>query len=124
LYSAIKNIIHNACKFSNDKTACVKLSFTDTTIIVMVTDKGPGIAPDDLEHIFQPFFRGYKQDNLIYGSGLGLALSKRIIDLHKGDIQVETALGEGTTFRIILPVEREERPENMANELSDVKVLS
>lgn len=124
LYSAIKNIIHNACKFSPDKTAFVKLSFTDANITVTIRDNGPGIAPDDLEHIFQPFFRGYKQNNLIYGSGLGLALSKRIIDLHKGDIRVETEVEKGTTFVVTLPVERLERQEAYGSEKPDYSALN
>lgn len=105
LYSALKNIVHNACKFSKDNKAVVHLKFTTDTIIVEITDKGPGIAPEELDHIFQPFFRGYKQDNKIHGTGLGLALANTIISLHKGRIEVETELGTGTTFRIFLPVE-------------------
>jgi two-component system, OmpR family, sensor histidine kinase ArlS len=103
LYSAIRNIVHNACKFSKDNRAVVRLGFEPGGIIIMVTDKGPGIAPDDLEHIFQPFFRGYKQDNRIHGTGLGLALANTIIGLHKGRIEVQTALGVGTTFKVFLP---------------------
>lgn len=124
LYSAIKNIVHNACKFSTDKVARVTLSFASRKVLVTVRDKGPGIAPDDLEQIFQPFFRGYKQDNLIYGSGLGLALSKRIIELHKGDIMVETVVGEGSTFKIILPLENSEYKDNMASEFKDLDVVT
>lgn len=105
LHSAIRNIVHNACKFSKDKRAVLNLGFQPGVIVVSVTDNGPGIAPDDLEQIFQPFFRGYKQDNRIHGTGLGLALANTIISLHKGRIEVETKLGLGTTFRVYLPAE-------------------
>jgi len=105
LYSTFKNIVHNACKFSKDNKAVVHLRFTIDMIVVEIADKGPGIAPEDIEHIFQPFFRGHKQDNRIHGTGLGLALANTIVNLHKGRIDVETELGKGTTFKIYLPVE-------------------
>jgi signal transduction histidine kinase len=105
LHSAIRNIVHNACKFSKDKKAIINLGFRPGLIVVSVTDNGPGIARDDLEHIFQPFFRGYKQDNRIHGTGLGLALAHTIVHLHKGRIEVGTELGVGTTFRVFLPAE-------------------
>ncbi len=105
LYSTFKNIVHNACKFSKDNRATVHLRFTKDMIVVEIADKGPGIAQDDLDHIFQPFFRGHKQDNRIHGTGLGLALAHTIVNLHKGRIEVETEIGKGTTFKIFLPVE-------------------
>jgi two-component system, OmpR family, sensor histidine kinase ArlS len=105
LYSTYKNIVHNACKFSKDNRAVVHLSFTKDMIVVEITDKGPGIAPEDKEHIFQPFFRSNKQDSRIHGTGLGLALAHTIINLHKGRIELDTELGKGTTFKILLPVE-------------------
>lgn len=107
LYSALRNIIHNACKFSKDKCAKVSLTYTFQNIVVEVKDNGPGIPPNELENIFQPFFRGYKYENtnMIHGTGLGLALAHRIIELHKGDIYVESVVGEGSTFSIFLPVD-------------------
>mgnify|MGYP001263593114 CR=1 FL=1 len=107
LYSALRNIIHNACKFSKDKCAKVSLTYTFQNIVVEVKDNGPGIPPNELETIFQPFFRGlkYENTNLIHGTGLGLALAHRIIELHKGDIYVESVVGEGSTFSIFLPVD-------------------
>lgn len=107
LYSAFRNIIHNACKFSKDKSALVTLTYTYQNIVIEVKDNGPGIAPEELENIFQPFFRGnkYENTNLIHGTGLGLALAHRIIELHKGDIYVESVVGEGSTFSIFLPVD-------------------
>jgi signal transduction histidine kinase len=105
LYSALKNIVHNACKFSRTKIAYVYLGFTEKHLTISVQDDGPGIAPEDYHLIFQPFFRGFKQDNKIHGTGLGLALTNRIISLHKGSIVVDTELGKGSTFRVILPME-------------------
>jgi len=107
LYSALRNIIHNACKFSKDKCAKVTMSYTFQNIVVEIKDNGPGISAAELENIFQPFFRGHKYENtqMIHGTGLGLALAHRIIELHKGDIYVESVVGEGSTFTIYLPVD-------------------
>lgn len=107
LYSAFRNIIHNACKFSKDKCAKVTMSYTFQNIVIEVKDNGPGISAEELKNIFQPFFRGHKYENtqLIHGTGLGLSLAHRIIELHKGDIYVESVVGEGSTFTIYLPVD-------------------
>ena len=67
-------------------------------IVVEVADNGPGIAPDTLEKIFEPFF-----SKRAGGTGLGLAIARQMIDNHRGRIDVESALGKGTTFRIRLP---------------------
>lgn len=105
LYSAIKNIVHNACKFSEDKRAELSLSFTKEHITIIIHDNGPGIDDKDLRNIFQPFYRSNRHESYISGSGLGLSLAHRIIGLHKGSIEVNSAVGEGTTFTISLPLE-------------------
>lgn len=103
LFSAVRNIVHNACKYSKDKKADVSLSHDDNYIIIDVEDRGPGIPAEELKHIFQPFYRGSKYNNLITGTGLGLALAYHIIGLHKGHIQVQSTVGKGSTFTIYLP---------------------
>lgn len=108
LYSAIKNIVHNACKFSEDNRADIKLSFPDNSIEIQIVDNGPGMDEYDLKNIFQPFYRSNRHESYISGAGLGLALAHRIIGLHRGHIRVDSALGEGTTFYINLPMEREQ----------------
>jgi len=70
------------------------------TVIVDVTDDGPGMPPDIAEKIFNPFFTTKAQ-----GSGLGLAIVRKIVDAHEGRIDMTTADGRGTKFRITLPVE-------------------
>lgn len=104
LFIAFKNIVHNACKYSKDKTARIKLDFTDTHIIIEISDNGQGIEPGDLENIFQPFYRGGQYNNFVPGAGLGLALTHHIISLHNGNIEVESEVGKGSTFRVILPL--------------------
>ncbi len=103
LFIAFKNIAHNACKYSKDKTAFINLSITENYIIVRISDNGPGIEPDDLKNIFQPFYRAGKYNNFVQGSGLGLALTHHIIGLHNGEIEVESEVGVGSVFTVILP---------------------
>ena len=101
LFVAIKNIVSNACKYSGDHKAIVSLGVSNGKIIIVVTDKGKGIAGDDIVKIFQPFYR--VNEGNTPGFGLGLSLSNRIIRLHKGEILVESEVGKGTTFSILLP---------------------
>ncbi len=115
LYSAFRNIVHNACKFAEDKSATVKLSFTDHSVMIIIHDSGPGIKQKDLKHIFQPFYRSKSHDTYISGAGLGLALANRIIKLHKGTIEVHSAEGEGTTFTITLPLDKLDKDKDLLN---------
>ncbi len=69
------------------------------TVVVEVADDGPGVAPEVVERIFNPFFTTKPQ-----GSGLGLAIVRKIVDAHNGHIDVESAPGQGTRFRVTLPV--------------------
>lgn len=101
LFTAIKNIVVNACKFSDDHKAGVVLSVTGKEIKINVQDTGPGIAADEKEKIFQPFYRA-GESRTTEGFGLGLALAERIIKLHKGRISLDSAPGRGTNFIITL----------------------
>ncbi|CAN5700902.1 hypothetical protein BH10BAC2_BH10BAC2_15100 [soil metagenome] len=103
LFSAIRNIVLNACKYSSDHIAMIILSVWQNQIIVQISDQGKGIATDELQNIFQPFFRAgnHKTES---GFGLGLSLTSRIIKLHRGHIKVDSVVGKGTTFSIYLPV--------------------
>ena len=70
------------------------------TVVVEVADDGPGMPADVAEKIFNPFFTTKAQ-----GSGLGLAIVRKIVDAHEGRIDMTTADGRGTRFRVTLPVE-------------------
>ncbi len=101
LYSAFKNIIENGCKYSTDKKSYVRISFAEKDIFIEVVNHGDIITEQEIEQIFQPFFRGSNaEDNK--GFGLGLPLAKRIIALHKGEISVVSDDGQ-TNFMIVLP---------------------
>jgi signal transduction histidine kinase len=102
LFTAIKNIVFNACKFSEDHQALVTLRITDKQIVIAISDKGPGIHPAEMDRIFQPFYR-LEEARTTGGFGLGLPLANRIIKMHKGTIDVQSFPGKGTTFTIILP---------------------
>jgi len=102
LFSAINNIVINACKYSDDHQAKVSLQVVNNLICIYVTDKGTGIESSELEKIFQPFYR-IEEARSEGGFGLGLSLANRIIKIHKGTIDVTSDPGEGTTFQIQLP---------------------
>jgi signal transduction histidine kinase len=103
LVTAIRNIVSNACKYSDDRHAIVRLSVGAKEIAIAVEDKGIGIASEDLEKIFQPFYRS--DDGIaIPGFGLGLSLARRILHLHKGTILVDSIVGKGSIFSIALPI--------------------
>jgi len=95
------NIIDNAIKFTPEG-GCVDMRVErgHGRIISSISDTGPGIAPESLGKIFEEFYRADKNTP---GNGLGLYIAHTIARLHQGEIQVESQLGRGTTFRVILP---------------------
>jgi signal transduction histidine kinase len=103
LTTAFQNIMENGCKYSPDGSVRVTLAFTPDQMRLGFTDQGYGIPATDLPHIFEPFYRA---DNTmaIKGYGLGLALSQRIITLHRGLIQVDSILKKGTSVTITFPL--------------------
>lgn len=102
LMTAIKNIVVNACKYSSDHIAFVHLKSGERHLEVSVRDNGPGIPGEELGKIFQPFYR-VEENRTAGGFGLGLSLADRIVKIHKGTIEVESVLGQGTLFVIKLP---------------------
>ncbi len=103
LYSAVKNIVVNACKYSQDGKAGIALHFTHKGIQLHIKDNGPGIEKSEMELIFQPFYRT-AGNYTVQGFGLGLPLASRIISLHKGRINIKTQPGQGSEFIIYLPL--------------------
>lgn len=102
LFTAISNIVVNACKYSGDHHANVTLKVEDKNISIFVSDHGQGIPQSEIDKIFQPFYR-MEENRTTGGFGLGLPLANRIVKIHKGSIEVASAEGEGTTFHIQLP---------------------
>ncbi len=103
LFTALRNITVNACKYSPDHHAEVVLTVSPDLFTIAVIDKGPGIPDSEVENIFQPFYR-MEETRAVGGFGLGLSLASRIMKLHKGEIKVESVSNVGTTFILQLPV--------------------
>jgi len=104
--AAVKNIIENAVKFNNgrDKTVEIGPLRSGGFSGIYIKDNGPGIPPEEREKIFQKFYQIEEYfTGQVEGAGLGLALVKRIIDAHGGKITLESALGSGSTFNLLLP---------------------
>lgn len=97
---ALSNLLDNAIRYA-DKEATVSLELTPSEhhVRIQVSDSGPGIADEDVPHIFLPYYRGKRTGpRESQGTGLGLAITKRILELHDSDIHVATVLDKGTTF--------------------------
>lgn len=100
----ISNLVENAIKYSSKGSQVdVKTYDDDNWVYIEVKDTGPGIPEKDLEHIFEKFYRVKNDANhSIKGSGLGLYLVKYFIELHQGSILVDSVVGEGTKFTVML----------------------
>ncbi|MNY10513.1 Sensor kinase CusS [compost metagenome] len=102
LQLALSNIISNACKYSSNRTAYIALGALDKKVFILIKDEGIGIPSEDLQHIYDPYFRASNTDG-IDGYGIGLPLARNIIKLHEGSLKVTSIVGKGTTVEIELP---------------------
>jgi signal transduction histidine kinase len=106
LARVLDNLLDNAVKYSpRGGTVVVSVQSEDGQAILRVSDRGEGIPPTDLPHIFERFRRGRNVEGRIPGTGIGLAGVHRIVELHHGTIRVDSEVGVGTTFTIRLPTE-------------------
>lgn len=105
LIEAITNLLSNAIKYSStDKRVEMRTRVVNDRVLIDIEDHGLGIAADDLDHLFEPFYRSTSDDVQKRGGvGLGLALVKHITDAHRGNIHVRSTPGEGSTFTLSLP---------------------
>jgi signal transduction histidine kinase len=103
--SVLQNLLENAVHYSPEGGRIhVSLLYTEQWAVVEVRDRGMGISAEDLPHIFEPYYRGEQSRTVRQsGSGLGLAIVKKIVEAHDGRIEVESAVGKGSTFRVFLP---------------------
>jgi signal transduction histidine kinase len=102
--NVIINLVSNAIKYSpEDSPIKVQSIVEKERIIIMVSDKGIGIPIEDQPHLFTRFFRAQNATN-IQGTGLGLNIVKKYIELMNGEIGFVSEISQGTTFRILLPL--------------------
>lgn len=111
IMQAVLNLIDNAVKYSKPPAQVrVVLEKGNHTVTIAVHDRGVGIPPEDLERIFERFYAVDKSHSRsLGGSGLGLSIVERIIEKHRGSIDVASEVGKGSTFTLILPVVEEEK---------------
>ncbi len=108
----ILNLLSNAGRFTEKGGALVRASIQNNMLTVSITDTGPGMAPDKLDRLFEPFQQADQSIRRRYGgSGLGLAISKRFVELHGGKIGLDSELGAGTTAWFSLPLHAELPPD-------------
>jgi PAS domain S-box-containing protein len=106
LRQMVANLVDNAIKYTPDGgTVTVGLVVHDRQAAIRVTDTGIGIAPDDQVRLFEKFYRIRRRDTAdVPGTGLGLAIVKSIVERHGGRVWVESELGKGSSFHILLPL--------------------
>ncbi|WP_299336255.1 ATP-binding protein [uncultured Psychroserpens sp.] len=126
LEKIVTNILSNAIKYTSENgSVTVTVAYNDTHITIKVSDTGKGIAKEELPRIFDRFYRVEGSEKK--GSGIGLALTKELVDLHNGSISVDSTKGKGTTFKIRLPITLSNLPEAISviskSELIDTKEL-
>ena len=99
----LSNLISNAIKYSEKGEICISGESRPDKVIVCVSDEGPGIAPQDLPFVFDRFYRSPDTARKTKGAGLGLYLTKQIIEAHKGRIWIDTERDKGARFCFALP---------------------
>lgn len=101
--TAFLNLMDNACKFSKDQQVNAVLTVLPRKLKITFSDNGMGIKPEDMEHIFEPFYRSNSAIT-VRGHGIGLSLVDRVMNLHKGTISVDSKPDQGSTFTLTFPV--------------------
>jgi signal transduction histidine kinase len=101
----LNNLVSNAIKYSpRGGPVIVTVRRGHERVTIDVADQGPGIPPEDRALIFEPFKRSPGSESGIPGVGLGLSVAKRIVEAHGGRIELQSAVGRGATFSVVLPV--------------------
>ena len=104
LRQMIGNLLENAVKYTpSGGQVCLEANSEDSQIILRVLDDGPGIPPSDQPYLFDKFYRASNIPADVPGTGLGLSIVKSIVDHHNGRIWVDSQMGEGTVFTVVLP---------------------
>lgn len=102
LHLALTNIVSNGCKYSDHKPVDILLGISDTHIIIVIADKGIGIPENEIQFIYDPFFRASNTSDY-EGYGIGLPLTRNIVRIHRGSIRVDSKLNQGTVVELVFP---------------------
>ena len=105
----LNNLLSNAFKFTSENGK-IEVSVANTateSVRIIISDTGHGIATEHISHIFDRFYQVEQDDSYYEGTGIGLALTKELVNLHHGDISVESKPEIGTTFIVVLPLGKE-----------------
>lgn len=125
LREVILNLVENAIKYTPEGGQVSVRSFEQNDrVFLEVKDSGPGIGKDELQRIWQKFVRGKDQDLKTKGSGLGLYLVKYFIELHQGQVRVDSSPGQGTMFTVSLPLDIESEKASLQEDIDGSKDLS
>lgn len=118
LEQVVVNVLSNAIKFSPPQTAVtVAVESSTKEVVIRISDMGPGISKEDRKLVFERFHRISANSNGVAGSGLGLTISRELIELHAGSIDIDSEPGAGSTFNIRLPASRQGIQKNRSGAL-------
>jgi signal transduction histidine kinase len=108
LRQVLINLLSNSLKYTDKGSVTMRAGLLDeASVMVQVEDTGRGIDKEQMEHLFDPYRRKNPDSERLGGLGIGLALSKIFIDLHKGKIWAESTPGKGTTISFTVPIARD-----------------
>jgi signal transduction histidine kinase len=106
LLHCLRNLLSNAAKHAKESTVTLRVRQDGAGMLeIAVEDRGPGFGPEDLPHLFEPFYRGGRaKSDQVQGSGLGLSLVKKIVEAHGGKVEAANRMGGGASVRVMLPL--------------------
>jgi signal transduction histidine kinase len=105
LSDLVANLVSNAIRYTPGGAVTIRVGTVSAQARLEVADTGIGIPPDELPHVFEEFFRGQEAKKTVaHGTGLGMAIVKRVVEVHLGHIEVKSVPGKGTTFVVMFPV--------------------
>jgi len=111
------NLLGNACKYTPEGgRITLRARVEDSNLVVEVKDTGPGISKEEQAQVFDRYYRGHGERGRIFGLGIGLALSKMLIELHGGKIWLRSQEGKGSTFGFSVPLATADQREEGSGE--------
>ena len=106
----VLNLVSNAARFTEEGGISIAATHRQGIVVVTVTDTGPGIPPEDVKRIFEPFYQSGVAQQSQRGTGLGLSISRQFVEQHGGRMWIESTLGLGSAFHFSLPISDAGRP--------------